>query len=103
MKFAFAAHLGRGTNNHVELRALLMGLCKCRNLGFDNIILELDSLLVVKWLKDGKCSLWYLEDFWEEISEILSQLNFQFQHVFREGNMAADFLARMGSSGCSEE
>ncbi|KAF5462640.1 hypothetical protein F2P56_018628 [Juglans regia] len=103
MKFAFAARLGRGTNTNAELRALLLGLRRCRELGVDNIILELDSLLVVNWLKDGKCSLWYLEDFLDEIVGILSNLNCRVQHVFREGNTGADFLARMGSSGCNEE
>ncbi|XP_035539628.1 uncharacterized protein LOC118344003 [Juglans regia] len=103
MKFAFSADLGRGTNTQLELPALLMGLRKCRALGVDNIILELDSFLVINWLKDGKCRLWYLEDFWEEISGILSRINFRFQHVFREGNKAIDCLVRMRSSGCNEE
>lgn len=43
--------------------------------------------------------MWYLEDFWEEIVELTCSVQCQFQHVFREGNRVADWLAKEGASG----
>jgi hypothetical protein len=44
-----------------------------------------------------------LEDFWEEIVLLLSGLNTQFNHVFREGNQAADWLSKRGSAGITHD
>lgn len=70
---------------------------------FNYIIIEIDSLLVVNWFLTGRCSLWYLEDYWEDIKSLLSTMNFQIQRVFREAIMVADFLAWMGSNGSTED
>ncbi|KAF5477339.1 hypothetical protein F2P56_003988 [Juglans regia] len=50
----FVAFLGQGTNNLVELRALLAGLKLCRELGFMNIEIECDSQVVVDWVTARK-------------------------------------------------
>lgn len=65
--FAFAASTIMGSNNKAELMALFLGLHKCMELRFSNVVVEMDSLLVITWLWAGRCSLWYLEDCWEEI------------------------------------
>ncbi|XP_041004153.1 uncharacterized protein LOC121249518 [Juglans microcarpa x Juglans regia] len=103
LQFAFTEYTGIGSNNRVELMVFLLGLRRCKLYGFNNVILELDSLLIVNWLKEDRCNVWYLEDFWEEICSLLRDLNVQFQHVFREGNSAVDWLAQLGSRGCTDE
>lgn len=65
LQFAFAASTRMRSNNQAELLALLFGLHRCKELGFTNVIPELDSLLVVNWLREGRCHLWCLEDYWE--------------------------------------
>ncbi|GLT69678.1 hypothetical protein SLA2020_418120 [Shorea laevis] len=72
-------------------------------MGLSNIVVELDSSLIVNWLEKGNCRVWYLEDFWEEIILLISGLNTRFKHVFREGNKAADWLAKCGSAGITQE
>jgi ribonuclease HI len=97
----FSRHYGNCTNMAAETRALLDGLRMCRDLGIRDIIVETDSNIVVQWLHKDTCSLWWLWEFWEEILELTRLLNAQVQHVFREANMAADLLAKNGSSGVS--
>ncbi|XP_042965908.1 uncharacterized protein LOC122299590 [Carya illinoinensis] len=97
MMWAYAKEMEVGTNNEAELRALYYGLKYCKDLALEKIEIEVDSLLVANWLRGGRCSIWYLEDYWEEIQDILNTLVFKVMHVFREGNAGADFLARLAS------
>lgn len=83
----------------VETRALLNGLRMCITLGVRDVIVETDSSIVAQWLQKGVCSLWWLWDYWDEILELIRLLNAQVQHMFREANMATDFLAKYGSMG----
>ncbi|WMV23931.1 hypothetical protein MTR67_017316 [Solanum verrucosum] len=48
--FAFSIPLGEGTNNQVEVQAACYGLNWCIQHGYNNIILEVDSELLTKWL-----------------------------------------------------
>ncbi|KAF5464541.1 hypothetical protein F2P56_014612 [Juglans regia] len=48
------------------------------------------------------CGLWYLEDYWEEILQLLDELSFSMNHSYKETNVAADGLARSGAKGCNE-
>lgn len=75
--------------------------CK-EEMGFYNVIVEMDSMLVISWLREGRCSLWYLEDFLEEIRSMLQKLNIQLQDVFREINYVVDFLAQLGGKRCNK-
>ncbi|XP_042964506.1 uncharacterized protein LOC122298703 [Carya illinoinensis] len=95
----FAHHYGVATNTVAECRALLDGLRLCKNLGLHDVIVESDSKVVLSWLASGICRLWFLWDFWEEIRDISIEINARFCHVFREANMAADFLAKKGTLG----
>ncbi|KAL5984394.1 hypothetical protein ACLOJK_018498 [Asimina triloba] len=58
-----------------------------------------DAKIVVDWFRAGKCTLWYLWDFWDECIKEMRGMNVRFIHQFREGNLAADFLAKLGESG----
>ncbi|GLT71799.1 hypothetical protein SLA2020_437920 [Shorea laevis] len=72
-------------------------------MGLHNIVVELDSSLIVNWLENGSCGIWYLEDFWEEVLFLISGLNIRVNHVFREGNQAADWLSKCGSAGITQD
>ncbi|XP_041025340.1 uncharacterized protein LOC121265720 [Juglans microcarpa x Juglans regia] len=98
---AFSVFLGQGTSNFAKCMALLHGVRILRSLGITKAEIEMDSLVVVKWLKSSRCEVWYLEEYWDEILELLKHQQFTIRHIFRQGNAPADFMARMGSSGCS--
>lgn len=83
-QFAFAAYTGIGSNNRFELMALLLGLRHCKLYGINNIFLELDSLLIVNWLTEGRCNVWYLEDSWEEIKCLLTRMNVRINMFFEK-------------------
>ena len=56
-------------------------------------------MVVISWWNRGRCGVWYLEDFWEELVGLTRTLNCHFQHVFREGNKVAGWLAKEGALG----
>lgn len=98
LRLDFAKGLSHGSNNEAELLALYFGLQHCKNLNLQRIEIELDSLLIVNWLEKGRCGIWYLEDYWEKIQQIISGLQVKITHVYREENIGADYLARLASS-----
>ncbi|WMV25368.1 hypothetical protein MTR67_018753 [Solanum verrucosum] len=48
--YVFVVPLGEGTNNQAEVQAACFGLNRCIQHGYTNIILEVDSELLTKWL-----------------------------------------------------
>uniref|UniRef100_A0A0V0GYS9 Putative ovule protein n=1 Tax=Solanum chacoense TaxID=4108 RepID=A0A0V0GYS9_SOLCH len=50
MILAFATPLGEGTNNQAELEAAIFGMTWSLQLGFKNVIIEVDSQLLVDWI-----------------------------------------------------
>ncbi|KAK4841187.1 hypothetical protein QYF36_000342 [Acer negundo] len=92
----YSAHFGHGTNNGTELRAITEGFMLCRRLNLFNVIIESDSKVVVDWLRAGKCTLWYLWHYWDDLLKPLERVNFMVVHHFREANQATDFLAWQG-------
>ncbi|XP_015168633.1 uncharacterized protein [Solanum tuberosum] len=50
MVYAFTIALGMGTNNMAETQAAAHGLYWCLQHGFKNVILEVDSELLAKWI-----------------------------------------------------
>ncbi|XP_041004086.1 uncharacterized protein LOC121249440 [Juglans microcarpa x Juglans regia] len=87
----------QGKLKMAELLALYYGLQHCLELGLQQIEVELDSLLIVNWLENKRCGIWYLEDFWEEIIQMLSSLRHKVRHVYHECNVGPDFLERLAS------
>ncbi|KAF5470792.1 hypothetical protein F2P56_011281 [Juglans regia] len=96
---AYASPIGVGSNNKAELLALLQGLKFCKALYISNVIIEMDSMVVLSWWLRERWGLLYLEDFWEEIIGLTRSLHCRFQYVFHEGNMVADWLAKEGALG----
>ncbi|XP_042944671.1 uncharacterized protein LOC122278558 [Carya illinoinensis] len=100
---AFASPSGMGSNNKAELLALLYGLRECTSLHLSNVIVEVDSMVIISWWHRGHCGVWYLEDYWDEIVVLAHSINCKFQHVLREGNKVADWLAKAGAVGVSSD
>lgn len=92
----FSKKLRVGTNNGAELQTLLSGVWLCKELGYCNVNIEIDSAIVVVWLERKFCFPWYLWDYWESVIVELQAINYMFKHIFREANKAIDFLARDG-------
>lgn len=68
----FATHYGQVSNNVAEGRALLDGLKLAQQLGIRDIMVELESKVIVRWVKVGKCNLWYLWDYWDDLKSLFS-------------------------------
>lgn len=86
------------TNNGVELKALLIGVKLCKQLGFQHAITETNSKLVVEWITKQSCSAWYLWDYWDGLQVKFQEIEFTINHTFREGNQIVDFLSKKGSA-----
>ncbi|CAI9785059.1 unnamed protein product [Fraxinus pennsylvanica] len=98
---AFTKYLGEGTNNGAELLVLLYGLRRAKRMGLNRLEVELDSLIIVNWLKRKVCGIRYLEDYWEEIQYLLSIISCRVQHIHCEGNLVANILSKLGASSVS--
>ena len=57
---AFATQLGEGTNNQAELEGAIFGMACALQLGNRNILLELDSQLVLDWIMNKNNSSWII-------------------------------------------
>ncbi|XP_042958003.1 uncharacterized protein LOC122293491 [Carya illinoinensis] len=97
--FAYSTKLGNSSSIAIEIKAILQGLKICQERRIKGVIVETDSLMVVQWFSSDKCGVWYLEEFWEEILRLMIEGGHSIQHVFREGNAPADFLAKHGAKG----
>ncbi|XP_042946095.1 uncharacterized protein LOC122279481 [Carya illinoinensis] len=96
---AYSVPLGLGTNNFAEIGSLLEGVRRCHALGFYRVQIETNSQLVINWITKDSCPIWYLEDFWDELQDYLNSLEYTVNHIYREGNVVADFLAKCGVEG----
>lgn len=90
------AQIGQGTNNEAEYQALLSGLRHALRLGFWNLDVECDSLLVVKQMheewKVKDATLRKLRDEALGLAPLFKSLTIV--HIPREENGAADDLSR---------
>ncbi|KAK6780041.1 hypothetical protein RDI58_022225 [Solanum bulbocastanum] len=93
--FAFSAPLGEGTNNQAEVEAAIFGLSWCANLNYKNVILEVDSQLLVEWMKDHITASWKVSYQLQKLQQLASKFDqFKCIHTLREANWVADFLAK---------
>ncbi|WMV50073.1 hypothetical protein MTR67_043458, partial [Solanum verrucosum] len=58
--YAFAIPFGEGTNDQAEVQAACYGLNWCIQHGYNNILLEVDSELLTKWLSQMSIPPWRL-------------------------------------------
>ena len=89
-----------GTTNSfiAELWALRNGLIIAKDLGLNNLIVELDALSVVHMINNDTSNL-LIEPLLSDCKSLYREIpNKRIQLVYREANQCADALARMGSS-----
>ena len=92
---AFATTLGEGTNNKVEIEAAIFGLTWALDLGYKNIILEMDSQLVVNWINQQATPQWnFIIQLGRLQNLIIQTQNFKCTHVYREANWVIDALSK---------
>ncbi|XP_042983394.1 phytosulfokine receptor 1-like [Carya illinoinensis] len=92
---------GEHTNNVAEVLSILHGLRTVDLMGFRKVEIEMDSKLVVEWMKRSR-GLWYLKDFWKKILYRREGIQYSINHTFREFNAVADDLAKMGAKGLNK-
>lgn len=85
-------YLGETTNNVAEYSALVEGLKKALELGASEIIIQMDSELIVKQMSgEYKIKQPHLQALAKEVRELLSKFqHHEFKHVLRAYNKAAD-------------
>ncbi|KAK6782013.1 hypothetical protein RDI58_019809 [Solanum bulbocastanum] len=95
MIYAFAIPFGTGTNNQAEIQAANYGLHWCIHHGYNNIILEVDSELLTRWLLRTSTPPWKLQSLVPELHRLANQCeSLQCVHIYREANSTADFLSK---------
>ena len=95
MVMAFTTPIGEGTNNMAGTEAAIFGLSWALELGYRNIILDLDSQIVVNCFLKKATPQWNIITRLERIQNLISQTqNFKCLHVFREANCVADALSK---------
>lgn len=52
---AYASPIGYSSNNKAELLALLQGLRIFNSLNISNVIIEMDSMVIISWWMRGRC------------------------------------------------
>lgn len=95
-----AFHLGKGNNKSTlvaEATALRNGVCLARDLRIKRLIIEGDNLTVINVLRGFcKCPR-EIKLLYRDICLMLGEFeDFKICHVFREGNRAADWVAKKG-------
>ncbi|PKU64272.1 Putative ribonuclease H protein [Dendrobium catenatum] len=97
MIMAFSSPIENCSVLVAELLAILKALNICLYSGFFKIWLEVDALLVINCLSaehSGNFDTFYIL---KDIKKMLSHLDYKISHIWREGNAAADFLAKNGA------
>lgn len=87
--------IGVTTNIRAELTAILRALDYCNQHLLNHVILETDSLTLKNMLRKEWKIPWELIQMMETIDDMMTQMNVQVQHIFREGNQVADYLANL--------
>ncbi|XP_060177777.1 uncharacterized protein LOC132607713 [Lycium barbarum] len=94
----FAKSLPYCSNNSAEIKVASFGISWREHNGINNCILEVDSMLVVKWLKGSYTTPWEFAQEVEHMKRIIERRHIKIQHFFREANIVADALAKFGSN-----
>ena len=89
--------IGNKTNNYAEYMALLKGLEKIISFMPNNLIIEMDSELIVKQIKrEYKVKNPDLLVLFNKVNDFLKQIeNYKIQHIRREKNKDADALCNL--------
>ncbi|PKU67262.1 Putative ribonuclease H protein [Dendrobium catenatum] len=95
---AFATPLQINDVISAELNALILGLELCIKYSCNYVWIELDAMFIVQSIKDettGNANYFYL---FRKVKNIMNEMNVFISHIYREGNVCADWLANRGST-----
>ncbi|KAF7815339.1 reverse transcriptase [Senna tora] len=97
--FGFAKHLLKGCVDHVEIWSIFFGIITGWEKGFKHVVVESDNRNVINLICNGYDGPHPLRNILSRIRELLNRdWHVKIKHVFREGNMVADCLARYAHS-----
>jgi ribonuclease HI len=96
--FTKGFYLGHCTNNEAEYKALIIGLAEASGSGCDNIVIFLDSQLIVRQINgEYQVKNKNLIPLYGQVTELLSFFNkYRIEHIPRSENTRADQLANQG-------
>ena len=94
----FSVSLGSTLAFRAELIATMYAIELSFRYGWRSLWLESDSELVVRAFATPSVVPWDLRNRWQNCLSILPSMRFYVTHIFREGNICADWLAKYGLS-----
>ncbi|OIT31215.1 hypothetical protein A4A49_62182 [Nicotiana attenuata] len=94
MIMAFSAPVHFLTNNYSEVQAALFAILWCCDHNCQELILELETLLVVNMILGKYNTPWRLKEAVTLIQQKVQQHGIKIKHCYREGNEVADGLAK---------
>ncbi|GLJ50171.1 hypothetical protein SUGI_1067470 [Cryptomeria japonica] len=92
---AISGPVGVATNNVAEISALEAVLQWCVNNGVVKLVIEGDSHVILNGVIKSIFQNWRLQSWIPRINLLLNSLG-DYQHMFREGNKATNYMANMG-------
>ncbi|KAL6205985.1 hypothetical protein ACLB2K_023236 [Fragaria x ananassa] len=93
---AFASNLDIPSSVEAEVMAVIQAIELAWVREWKHIWLEVDSTLVLHYLRDPHLVPWRLRVAWSNCLHHISHMHFRSSHIFREGNQVADALANIG-------
>lgn len=98
-QLAYASPLDIGSNKRAEAKATAFGIVLYIQMGFLNMVLEVDSQLVFRCVNQQASPPCLVDKAMTRLQNHIAQLNsFEYIHIFREANYVADSLAKFSHS-----
>ncbi|KAL8555579.1 hypothetical protein ACS0TY_003398 [Phlomoides rotata] len=95
---AFSKPVGRGYPLDAELASILHAILFAFECGWISLWVESDSTLAINTLlRSIQTVPWKLQGLWEKVQLALPHMRVTFSHILREGNQAADTIAKTHS------
>jgi len=85
-----------------ELTAICKGLKLALDMGLEDLVCNTDSQLSVNLIKGDTSKYHAYVVLVQDIKDAMGSRNFIIQHILREGNQCADFIAKLGASSNSK-
>ncbi|XP_024629919.1 uncharacterized protein [Medicago truncatula] len=96
---SFSGHIANSNGILLaELTAIYHGLNLAIDMGINDLVCYLDSLLSINLITVNTLKFHTFAVLLQDIKDLLSNRNFTLHHTLREGNYCADFLAKMGAA-----
>ena len=92
-----AANYGHSSVLVAEARALRDGIRTARQAGFTRLCIEGDNRTVIQALQGSSSTPWKISTIMDDVRTWMqSATQVQVKHIYREANMAADWLSKFG-------